>query len=61
MKNTAELLGNWNEIKGKLKQIFGKLMGSDVLRNEGKRQEIIGRLQVLVGQAKQNERRYTNL
>jgi len=60
MKNTTELLGNWNETKGKLKQIFGKLTDSNLLQEEGKHQELIGRLQILVRQTKQ-KKRYINL
>ena len=31
MKNLTELKGNWNEIKGKLKQKFAMLTDSDLL------------------------------
>ncbi|MCC7526673.1 MAG: CsbD family protein, partial [Chitinophagaceae bacterium] len=50
----------WNETKGKLKQIFGKLTDSNLLQEEGKHQELIGRLQILVRQTKQ-KKRYINL
>lgn len=52
MKNTTELLGNWNETKGKLKQKFAKLTDSDVLLVEGKQDELIGRLQAKLGKTK---------
>jgi len=52
MKNTTELMGNWNETKGKLKQKFGKLTDSDVLLVEGKQEELIGRLQIKLGKTK---------
>lgn len=53
MKNTTELKGNWNELKGKLKQQFAILTDSDVLLVEGKQDEMIGRLQVKLGKTKE--------
>ena len=53
MKNLTELEGNWNEIKGKLKQQFAILTDSDVLLVEGKHDEMIGRLQVKLGKTKE--------
>ena len=52
MKNITELMGNWNETKGKLKQKFGKLTDSDVLLVEGKQEELIDRLQIKLGKTK---------
>jgi uncharacterized protein YjbJ (UPF0337 family) len=49
MKNTTELKGNWNEIKGKLKQKFAMLTDSDLLFLEGKQDELLGRLQAKLG------------
>jgi len=53
MKNTTELLGNWNERKGKLKQKFATLTDNDVLLIEGKQDEFIGRLQIKLGKTKE--------
>ena len=53
MKNITELLGNWNETKGKLKQKFGSLTDNDVLLVEGKQDEFIGRLQIKLGKTKE--------
>lgn len=52
MKNTTELNGNWNEVKGKLKQKFAILIDSDMLLAEGKEEELLGRLQVKLGKTK---------
>jgi uncharacterized protein YjbJ (UPF0337 family) len=52
MKNTLEMKGNWNEIKGKLKQKFAMLTDSDVLFVKGKQDEMLGRLQVKLGKTK---------
>lgn len=53
MKNLTELEGNWNEIKGKLKQKFAMLTNSDLLFVEGKKDEMLGRLQVKLGKTKE--------
>ena len=52
MKNATELKGNWNEIKGKLKQKFAELTDSDLIYEEGKKDEMLGRLQVKLGKSK---------
>ncbi len=54
MKNTTQLKGNWNEIKGKLKQKFAILTESDLLLIEGKQDELFGRLQIKLGKSKQD-------
>ena len=53
MKNTTELLGNWNETKGKLKQKFALLTDNDMMLVEGKQDEMLGRLQVKLGKTKE--------
>jgi uncharacterized protein YjbJ (UPF0337 family) len=53
MKNITELKGNWNEIKGKLKQKFSMLTDNDLLFVEGKQDEMLGRLQVRLGKTKE--------
>jgi uncharacterized protein YjbJ (UPF0337 family) len=51
--NTTELNGNWNEQKGKLKQKFASLTDNDLLFIEGKKDEMLGRLQVKLGKTKE--------
>ena len=51
--NTTELKGNWNETKGKLKQQFASLTDNDLLLEEGKQDELMGRLQVKLGKSKE--------
>lgn len=51
--NTTELKGNWEELKGKLKQKFAVLTDNDVLLLEGKHEEMFGRLQVKLGKTKE--------
>ncbi len=47
--NKAELMGNWNEKKGILKQKFAQLTDDDLLLIDGKQNELIGRLQIKLG------------
>ncbi len=51
--NTTELKGNWNEQKGKLKQKFATLTDNDLMFTEGKKDEMIGRLQIKLGKTKE--------
>jgi uncharacterized protein YjbJ (UPF0337 family) len=53
MKNSTELKGDWNETKGKLKQKFALLTDNDVLLIEGKKDEMLGRLQIKLGKTKE--------
>jgi len=53
MKNITEIKGNWNEIKGKLKQKFSLLTDNDLMLVEGKQDEMLGRLQVKLGKTKE--------
>ena len=57
MKNMTELNGNWNEIKGKLKQKFSVLMDDDILLVDGKKDELLGRLQIRLGKTKEEIRK----
>jgi uncharacterized protein YjbJ (UPF0337 family) len=53
MKNKTEAMGNWNELKGKLKQKFAILTDNDLMLVEGKTDELLGRLQVKLGKSKE--------
>lgn len=41
--------GNWNIVKGKLKQMFARLMHDDLEFVEGKADELVGRIQKRAG------------
>ncbi|MDP1995244.1 MAG: CsbD family protein [Ignavibacteria bacterium] len=45
--------GNWNELAGKLKQKFAELTDDDLLFQEGKEEEWIGKLQQKLGKTKE--------
>jgi uncharacterized protein YjbJ (UPF0337 family) len=51
--NTTEMAGNWNEQKGKLKQKFAQLTDNDLLFAEGKKEEMLGRIQKKLGKTKE--------
>lgn len=53
MTNITEIKGNWNEQKGKLKQRFAKLTDNDLMFEEGKKDEMLGKLQVILGKSKE--------
>jgi uncharacterized protein YjbJ (UPF0337 family) len=51
--NNKEVKGNWNEFKGKLKQAFATLTDNDLMYEEGKKDEMIGKLQIKLGKSKE--------
>lgn len=44
--------GTWNEVKGKLKKTYGNLTDDDLKYEEGKEDELLGRLQKKTGKTK---------
>lgn len=51
--NTTELKGNWNEQKGKLKKKFAALTDNDLMYLDGKKEEMLGKLQIKLGKTKE--------
>jgi uncharacterized protein YjbJ (UPF0337 family) len=47
-----KLKGSWNEIKGKVKGQYAQLTDDDLLYEDGKDDELIGRIQKKVGKTK---------
>lgn len=47
-----KLKGNWNEMKGKMKQEYADLTDDDLTREEGKDDEFVGKLQKKLGKTK---------
>jgi uncharacterized protein YjbJ (UPF0337 family) len=47
------LKGEWNEVKGRIKQIYGDLIDDDLIYVEGKHDERLGRLQKKLGKSKE--------
>lgn len=54
--NEQTLQGNWDQIKGKLKQTYADLTDDDLLYEEGKDDELMGRIGARIGQAKDKVR-----
>ena len=48
-----KISGNWNEVKGKIKQKYANLTDDDLLYEEGKDDELVGRIQKKTGVAKE--------
>lgn len=55
---TDKLKGNWNQVKGKLKQKYGDLTDDDLTYAEGQEDELIGRIQEKTGESKDKIRDY---
>jgi uncharacterized protein YjbJ (UPF0337 family) len=53
MTNETEQKGNWNILKGKLKQNFAELTDNDLMYENGKEDEMWGRIQKKVGKTKE--------
>jgi len=47
-----KLTGGWNELKGKIKQAYGDLTDDDLVREEGKDDELLGKLQQKTGKGR---------
>lgn len=52
-----QLKGTWNEMKGKLKQKYADLTDDDLKYEEGKDDELYGRLQQRLGKTKEDIKR----
>ncbi len=51
--NSLQIKGNWNIMKGKLKQKYANLTDDDLQYLEGKEEELVGRIQKRTGQTKE--------
>ncbi len=54
--NTLSMKGSWKETAGKLKQQYANLTDDDLLFQEGKEEELLGRLQQKLGTTKEQLR-----
>ena len=55
--NELQIKGNWNEIKGKMKQKYADLTDDYLNYAEGKADELLGRLQKKTGKSKEELKR----
>ena len=51
--NTLQMKGNWNIVKGKLRQKYAQLTDDDLKYVEGKEEELFGRIQKRTGKTRQ--------
>jgi len=56
-----KIKGNWNIIKGKLKQEYAELTDDDLAYEEGKEEELMGRLQKKLGKTKDDLKSFFDL
>ena len=47
-----EIKGAWNELKGKIKQAYADLTDDDLTHEEGKDEEMLGKLQQKTGKSR---------
>jgi len=52
-----EIKGNWKELKGTVRQKWGKLTDDDVEQVAGRKDVLVGRLQARYGRAKEEAER----
>lgn len=50
--NLYELKGRWNQLRGRLKEQWGKLSDNDLVAVRGRRDRLVGRIQELYGIAR---------
>jgi len=55
-----KIKGNWNIIKGKLKQEYADLTDDDLTYVEGKENELLGRIQKKTGKTQEELDRFIN-
>lgn len=53
-----KLKGNWNVIKGKLKQKYGELTDDDLTYMEGQEDELFGKIQKKTGESKEKVQKF---
>jgi uncharacterized protein YjbJ (UPF0337 family) len=51
--NTLHIKGDWNIVKGKLKQKYAQLTDNDLRYEEGREDELVGRIQKRTGDTKE--------
>lgn len=52
--------GKWNQIKGKLKQQWGKLTDDDIASVEGKYDELVGKIQQRYGYEREEAKKHVS-
>jgi uncharacterized protein YjbJ (UPF0337 family) len=55
--NKSTLTGEWNELKGQVKEKWGELTDDDIDRIEGQRDQLVGVIQQRYGRARDEAER----
>jgi uncharacterized protein YjbJ (UPF0337 family) len=55
--NEETTMGNWKQIRGKVKETWGKLTDDDFAKIDGKRDQLVGKIQHHYGVAKEEAER----
>lgn len=50
--SNLKIKGTWNELKGKIKQAYGDITDDDLIHEEGKDDETLGKLQQKTGKTR---------
>ncbi|WP_323756450.1 CsbD family protein [Roseivirga sp.] len=53
-----KIKGNWNQLKGKVKQKYGSLTDDDLTYAEGQEDELLGRIQEKTGESKEAVKKF---
>ena len=56
--NTQTIKGDWNVLKGKLRQKWAKLTDDDLKYMQGQEEELFGRIQKRTGETREAVERY---
>lgn len=56
----TKIKGNWNQYKGKIKEKWGQLTDDEINQMEGKRDQLIGRIQKAYGKSQEEAEREVN-
>jgi uncharacterized protein YjbJ (UPF0337 family) len=51
--NSDTMKGNWNQLKGKVKEAWGDLTDDELTKVEGKRDQLVGLIQKKYGKSKE--------
>jgi uncharacterized protein YjbJ (UPF0337 family) len=58
--NQQTIAGQWNEVKGKLRDRWGQLTDDDLNRYEGKVDQLVGYIQQKTGETRESIEKYVN-
>jgi uncharacterized protein YjbJ (UPF0337 family) len=57
MISLTRIRGNWNAMKGRLKQALASITDNDLMFDNGKRDKLLGRLQIVLGRSEEQRNR----